>query len=55
MIGGGTVRPDPAEVEAILIFQRPLVEKNMCSFLDLIGYYRKFVPNFVDVACICID
>jgi hypothetical protein len=55
VIGGGTVRPDPAKVEAVLGFQRPLVKKNVRSFLGLIGYYRKFVPNFADVASVLTD
>ena len=55
IIGGGSIRPDPSKVEAVLAYQRPVTKKDVRSFLGLIGYYRKFVPNFADAAAVLVE
>ena len=55
LIGGGSIRPDPSKVEAVLAYQRPVTKKDVRSFLGLIGYYRKFVPNFADAAAVLVE
>lgn len=43
-------RPDPSKVEVIENFPRPENEKQLKSFLGMIGYYRRFIPRFSKTA-----
>jgi len=40
------VEPNPKKVEAIKNFPIPKTQKEIKSYLGMIGYYRKFIPNF---------
>lgn len=40
------VKPNPKKIEAIKKFPIPKTPKEIKSFLGLLGYYRKFIPNF---------
>ena len=40
------VKPDPKNIEAVENFPRPKTPKNIKQFLGLIGYYRRFIPEF---------
>lgn len=44
------VRPNPIKIEAIKNFPRPQNQKSIKSFLGLVGYYRKFIKNFAQLA-----
>ena len=50
VVGGGSVKPKLANVEAILNFPLPTDKKKIQSFLGMVGYYRRFCPNFASVA-----
>lgn len=43
-------KPAIEKLKAVEDAQRPSTKKEMRSFLGLLGYYRKFVPNFAKVA-----
>jgi len=50
IIGSDGVRPDPNKVSAIFRFPIPRNQKNIKQFLGLIGYYRRFIPQFSKIA-----
>ena len=50
VIGEEVNRPHPSKVTAIQEAQPPNTKKQVRSFLGLVGFYRKFIPNFSHVA-----
>lgn len=47
---GETLKPIQAKVEAIQRAERPRTKKQVRSFLGVVGYYRKFIPNYSAIA-----
>lgn len=43
------IKPNPDKIKAILQFPIPKTTKEIKSFLGLLGYYRKFIPNFAKI------
>ena len=50
IVGQGQVRPIKAKVEAIEKYPTPTNRRQLMRFLGMAGYYRKFCPNFSDIA-----
>ena len=50
LISGEGIEPLPEKLESIKEMPPPTTSKEVKQFLGLIGYYRKFVPRFADVA-----
>ena len=46
VVGKSEVRPQDAKITAIKTYQLPKTKKDLRAFLGLVGYYRKFIPNF---------
>ena len=47
---GSTLTPHPDKVQAIVAAGRPKTKKQVRSFLGLIGFYRRYIPNFAAIA-----
>ena len=45
VLGHGRLEPQPAKVKAILDIPKPATKKTLGSFLGMISFYRKFIPN----------
>ena len=50
MIRGQDIEVDPKKVEAIVDWSPPSSVTEVRSFLDMAGYYRKFVEGFSKIA-----
>ena len=50
VISESGVRLDPGKTEDVSLFPRPENRKNIKQFLGLVGYYRRFIPNFTKIA-----
>ncbi len=49
-LGKGQLRPQVDKVKAVLRSPRPKSKKEVTSFLGLVGWYRRFIPNFASIA-----
>ena len=50
LISGEGIEPVPEKLDSIKNMPAPRTPKEVKQFLGLIGYYRKFIPKFSDVA-----
>lgn len=53
--GGGCVKPINAKVEAVYSFPTPTTQRELQCFLGMVGYYRGFCQNFVNVVAPLTD
>lgn len=54
-LGGGVVKPQLDKVEAIQNCPPPTTKKGVRSFLGLVGWYRRFIPDFSSRAAVLTD
>lgn len=55
IVGNGETLPDPAKVQAIRNFPKPSNKKELRSYLGLLSFYRKFVPNLASCLSFLTD
>lgn len=46
IVGNGMVKPVESKVNGILQAPAPKTKKQVRSFIGMVGFYRKFIPNF---------
>ena len=54
-INGGQIKPQVDKVQAIRDIPVPNTKKKLRSFLGLMGYYRRFIPQFSELAAPLTD
>ncbi|GJS03833.1 putative reverse transcriptase domain-containing protein [Tanacetum coccineum] len=50
MINGNGIHVDPSKIEAVKNWKAPRTPTEVCSFLGLVGYYRRFIEKFSKIA-----
>ena len=54
-VGGDKIEPRKALIQSIIEYPRPATKKEVRSFLGLVRYYRKSIPNFSERAATLTD
>ena len=54
-VGLGRVQPRAKKVQAVVDFLAPTTRRQLQQFLELAGYYRKFVPHFAHISVALSD
>ena len=50
LISGHGIEPVPEKLASMQKMPAPTTQKEVRQFLGLVGYYRKFIPRFSDIA-----
>lgn len=55
IVGGGQLRTDPDKVKSVAEFPLPTSRKQVRRFLGMTGWYRRFIPNYANLAAPLTD
>ena len=50
LVSEDRIKPLPEKLESVKKMPAPTTPKEIKQFLGLVGYYRKFIPRFADIA-----
>lgn len=50
VVSQGCVKPEECKIAAVKEYPRPETKKDVRAFLGLAGYYRRYIPNFAEIA-----
>ncbi|GJY22693.1 putative reverse transcriptase domain-containing protein [Tanacetum coccineum] len=50
VINGNRIHVDPSKIKAVKNYKALRTPSEVCSFLELVGYYRRFIENFSKIA-----
>ncbi|WVZ70535.1 hypothetical protein U9M48_019195 [Paspalum notatum var. saurae] len=50
VVSKGGIAVDPSKVSTVTNYKVPKIPKEVCGFLGLAGYYRRFIENFSKIA-----
>jgi len=50
VLGHGTVKPQDGKVGKVIDVTRPTIQKKLRSYLGMVGYYRKYISRFAEIA-----
>ena len=50
LVSGKGIKPLPEKLESVKKMPAPTTPKEIKQFLGLVGYYRKFIPRFAEIA-----
>ena len=54
-VGNGVLEPQQTKIHSVMDWEQQKTKKDVKSFLGLTGYYRKFVPNYAEIAAALTD
>ena len=49
-ISAARIQVDPTKIEVFLLLATPRTQTEVCNFLGYVGYYRRFIKNFSQIA-----
>ena len=55
IMGNGVVKPETSKIGAVESFAIPQTKRQVRAFLGPTGYYRKFIPNYAELAARLTD
>lgn len=50
IISDAGIKPDPDKIKSLTTWPKPRTVKDVKSFVGFAGYYRRFIPQFADIA-----